>query len=191
LIICPLQQHAVQVPAVIEAWVQGLKVPCEPVVDDVGADDPVLSQHVTVWVPFCPVAAPPAVFDGQPATTFVFPTLPPIGFPQAHPQLAGAVHGFVPLQVERPQQPPFVSGCDPGAPVQFPDVLSGHVRLPQPLVDAPTLQAEDRLLEAWQQQQQPLIAPAPWLLPQESVENSSHAKFVGEAAAAGEGTASE
>lgn len=65
---------------------------------------------------------------------------------------------------------------------------SGHVGpLEHVLVAPPTLQ----LPPPWQQQQQPETAPAPELVPQLSVEKSAHARFVGVAAAAGAGTATE
>jgi hypothetical protein len=64
----------------------------------------------------------------------------------------------------------------------------------QPLRDAPSLQDEINLLESEQQQQQPAMAAAPRPepeVPQLETENSSHAKFVGEAVAAAEGTLTE
>jgi hypothetical protein len=53
--------------------------------------------------------------------------------------------------------------------------------------EPPTLQ----LPPPWQQQQQPKMAPAPIVVPQESTVKSTHWKFVGVDAAAGVGTAIE
>jgi hypothetical protein len=55
------------------------------------------------------------------------------------------------------------------------------------LIEPPTLQ----LAHPWQQQQQPVTAPAPTEWPQSLVVNSEHRKLVADAAAAGEGTAIE
>jgi len=69
----------------------------------------------------------------------------------------------------------------------FPVPPAGHDSALHVLIEQPTLQ----LPGPWQQQQQPAMAPAPALTPQLSTENSAQARFVGVAAAAGEGTAIE
>ena len=69
---------------------------------------------------------------------------------------------------------------------QCPAPPSGHVTEAHMLTDPPTLQ-----LPAWQQQQQPATAPPPVFTPQLSTEKIAHWKFVGVAAAAGDGTAIE
>jgi hypothetical protein len=65
-------------------------------------------------------------------------------------------------------------------------VPPGHTTIVHPVLEPATLQ-----LVASQQQQQPATAPPPFVTPQASVEKSAHCLFVGDAAAAADGTAIE
>ena len=103
----------------------------------------------------------------------------------AHPQPAEPVP-------ETPQHPASSADSEQLTPgwqeLEHMGLLSwGQVPIAQVSTEPPILQ----LPPPWQQQQQPVTAPAPELTPQELVEKSAHARFVGVCAAAKEGTAIE
>jgi hypothetical protein len=166
----------VHVPLVSEAWLHGTRG------TEVAGGTTfavVESQQKTVWAGW-------GFLDAVSAVT-----------PHAHPQVVSVGWINVVAILATPQHPPLLTGSDPLPPVQLPVLPVSQIKpgcdvvIGQPEIEAPSLQDEINLLESEQQQQQPAMAAAPNPVPevpQLETENSSHAKFVGDAVAAAEGT---
>lgn len=152
---------------------------------------------VTVQTPGAVLQQPApqlAVPGEQPAVQPVdgLPLHLPLASPQRQPDWAvpggpanAHPHSEAPLT---PQQPLEFSGVVQGGGLhdeeQCPSPPAGQTSVLHEAIEPPTLQFPP----PWQQQQQPGTAPAPALTPQAEVENSAHAKFVGENAATAVGT---